>query len=281
MLFCVGAVTIMQRLLLLKSKFTFYFSDGSHLFCFFSEGSRSWDLTCLAMQILERCLAANVVLQPVRVTSEQNIYADAGSRLRDPEDWSLSDRVFNMITRRFGRPDIDLMASQLSRKAPFFYSWSRADKEALSLDALSQDLNWSMWENPYIFPPFPLIAPCLAKIRDQKVSRVLAVLPYWPGKVWFSTFMQMAVEVRRLPPSKMLVCDLSTGQPPPAVNLCQLVVAVLSGELGQENSLNLQNSQENLLRLHGDQTQRQLIHQVGTSGQHGAEYKEYRHIPLV
>ena len=147
------------------------------LLCF-SEGSRSWELTCLSVQILERCLAANIVLQPVRVTSEENIYADAGSRLRAPEDWSLSDRVFRMITRRFGNPDIDLMASQRSRKSPFFFSWSRADNEALSLDALSQDLDWSLWVNPYIFPPFPLIAPCLAKIREQKVSRVLAVLPY-------------------------------------------------------------------------------------------------------
>ena len=246
-----------------------------------NEGSRSWDMTVLAIDILEKCQDANVVLQPVRVTSEQNILADAGSRLKIPEDWSLSPRVFNMITKRFGKPDIDLMASQKSRKAPYFFSWNRADSEALRLDALAQDLDWSLWENPYIFPPFPLIALCLAKIRDQRVNRIQMIAPYWPGKVWFSTFLQMALEVRRLPPCKDLVCDTITGKPPPAMHLCQLVVAVLSGNQDRENFQNFPENQESLLKRHGDRTPRQHTPLAGKGGQSGAGYREYRHIPLI
>ena len=246
-----------------------------------NEGSRSWGITVLATDILEKCQAANVVLQPVRVTSEQNILADAASRLKIPEDWSLSQRVFNMITKRYGNPDIDLMASQQSRKAPYFFSWNQADNEALRIDALAQDLNWSIWENPYIFPPFPLIALCLAKIRDQRVNRILMIVPYWPGKVWFSAFMQMALEVRRLPPCKDLVRDTTTGKPPPAMNLCQLVVAVLSGNQDRETFHNSLGNQESLLKHHGDQTPSQHIPLAGKGGQSGAGYREYRHIPLI
>ena len=73
------------------------------------------------------------------------------------EDWSLSSRMFRNIVQRYGSPDVDLMASNASRKTPFFYSWSREDTEALALDSLSQDINWAGWELPYLFPPFSLI----------------------------------------------------------------------------------------------------------------------------
>ena len=79
-------------------------------------------MTCLADHILEKSFQANIIIQPIRVSSEENIYADAASRLKLPEDWSLSDRVFSLVVRRYSKPDIDLMASQMSRKAPFFLS---------------------------------------------------------------------------------------------------------------------------------------------------------------
>ena len=132
-------------------------------------------MTCLADHILEKSFQANLIIQPIRVSSEENIYADAASRQKLPEDWSLSDRVFSLVVIRYGKPDIDLMASQMSRKAPFFLSWSKRDTEALSLDALSPDQDWSAWERPYLFPPFPLIAACLAKIEEQKVKSIIMV----------------------------------------------------------------------------------------------------------
>ena len=146
------------------------------------------------------------------------------------EDWSLSNRMFTSIVRRHGTPDVDLMASNTSRKTPFFYSWSREDTEALALDSLSQDINWAGWELPYLFPPFSLIGSCLNKIRDQEVSRVVMVLPYWPGKPWFSTMQEMLIDIRRLPVFKTLVLDLKTGNPPPNLAACRLVVCLLTGK---------------------------------------------------
>ena len=125
-------------------------------------------MTCLADHILEKSFQANIIIQPIRVSSEENIYADAASRLKLPEDWSLSDRVFSLLVRRYGKPDIDLMASQMSRKAPFFLSWSKRDTEALSLDALSPDQDWSAWERLYLFPPVSSNRSLLGKDRGTE-----------------------------------------------------------------------------------------------------------------
>ena len=127
---------------------------------------------------------------------------------------------------------------------------------------------------------FPLIAACLAKIEEQKVKSIIMILPYWPGKVWFSRFMQMAVEVRRLPPCKSLICDLSTGNPPQDVSLCHLVVAVLSGSYNTAHSSS-KVRQETWWRHHGGLTQSQHIPQDGTSGLVGHPCMRYKNIRLV
>ena len=72
--------------------------------------------------------------------------------MKDVKDWSLSTKVFQMIVRAYGTPDVDLMASTLSRKSPFFYSWNRRDLEVLALDSLSRDIMWNAWTGPYLFP---------------------------------------------------------------------------------------------------------------------------------
>ena len=55
--------------------------------------------------------------------------ADAASRFRQVADWSLDQDIVARIFGRFGPADVDLMASNKSRKCPLFFSWSRADTE--------------------------------------------------------------------------------------------------------------------------------------------------------
>ena len=138
-----------------------------------NEGStKSWQLSCLAVETLLTAERMGIVIVPVRVSSEENNLADAASRFRRVEDWSLKEGAVLKIFNRFGTPDIDLMASQASRKVPFFISWNKSDTEAVALDALAQDVDWNWWERPYCFPPFPLISAVLQKARAQEV-RVL------------------------------------------------------------------------------------------------------------
>ena len=70
-----------------------------------------------------------------------------------------------MLNRCWGTPDVDLMATDKSRKVPLFYSWNRSDREAWGIDSLASDVNWTHFQLPYCFPPFPLIQQVLDKCK--------------------------------------------------------------------------------------------------------------------
>ena len=200
--------------------------------------------------------------------------------MKGVEDWSQSTKVFQMIETAYGTPDVDLMASTLSRKSPFFYSWNRRDLEALALDSLSRDIRWNAWTRPYLFPPFPLIAACLNKIQEQAVERIIVVLPFWPGKAWFSDFQRMALSVKRLPVHKDLIVDMISGNPPPNLQALKLVVAVLTGKnMGWGTSC--QNRQNVLLNPVGEEAQNHSIQVIGMLGSNGRLSKEYYQLPTL
>lgn len=164
---------------------TWRVDNNSALFAIKNEGStRSWELSWLATRILEQAHTMGVYLNPIRVSSEENLLADSASRFKPVPDWSLKQSVVNKIFQLWGKADVDLMASSSSRKAPFFYSWNRADHEALALDALAPDVDWTRWENPYCFPPFPLIEAVLRKVEEQQVQRMILVVPWWTSKTY-------------------------------------------------------------------------------------------------
>ena len=132
--------------------------NNSALAAIANEGStHSWDLSCLAVSILKRAEGMGIHIAPIRVSSEENILADAASRFREVPDWSLKQRTMDRIAGRWGKPDIDLMATEESRKAPFYYSWRSCDASAMAINALAEDVDWRSWQLPYCFPPFPLI----------------------------------------------------------------------------------------------------------------------------
>ena len=109
---------------------TWRVDNNSALAAIRNQGStQSWPLCSLSCSIWERCLARNILLDPVRVSSEENLVADAASRFRHVADWSLDTTVARKVFARWGVPDVDLMASNMSRKCPLFFSWSRADTE--------------------------------------------------------------------------------------------------------------------------------------------------------
>ena len=133
------------------------------------KSTHSWALSVLSSNILMTSLQRNIAWDPVRISGEENLIADAASRFRQVADWSLLDSIVQKIFERLGTPDVDLMASDFSRKAPMFFSWSRADKEAWGIDSLARDVDWNQFRLPYCFPPFPLIQQVLDKCKRQGV----------------------------------------------------------------------------------------------------------------
>ena len=126
-------------------------------------------------------------------------------------DWSLKQRTMDRIAGRWGKPDIDLMATEESRKAPFYFSWRSCDASALAINALAEDVDWRSWQLPYCFPPFPLIdqvggnahtgcisiniiMQVLQKAAKQEIEKMVLVVPWWVTKPFFAslqvTFLQ-------------------------------------------------------------------------------------------
>lgn len=153
-----------------------------------NEGStHSFELSWLAVRILLKAEAMGIHLVPIRVSSEENILADCASRFKEVPDWSLKESTVAKIKARWGHLDVDLMATEESKKAVFFYSWRRQDTNALGLDSLAEDVSWAQWDLPYCFPPFPLLERVLQKVQSQKIKRMVVIVPWWPTKPFFGT----------------------------------------------------------------------------------------------
>ena len=215
-----------------------------------------------------------------RISSQENLIADSASRLREVPDWSLCEKVFRKVYNRWGTPDVDLMASNESRKRPVFFSWSRKDNEAWGIDSLAQDVEWNLFELPYCFPPFPLLQQVLEKCRSQKVKRMILIAPLWAGKPFFPALLDLLIDCRRIQVSSRMVVDLATGSPPPDLHRLRLVACLISGR-SDTSPLISQNQQKHWLKHHGVALPKRDMEQPGDSGSSGVACKEYRLLRLL
>merc|ERR1712082_258124 len=87
--------------------------------------------------------------------------------------WSLNQAVANQIWQRFGRPQVDLFASEENSKCPQFFSMS--GQAPLGLDALAHPWPRGLL---YAFPLLSLILPTLERVRTRRLSLIL-VAPAW------------------------------------------------------------------------------------------------------
>ena len=252
--------------------------NNSALAAIRKEGStRSWPMSVLSCAILRTSHERGILWEPVRVTSEENIVADAASRFRLVPDWSLSEQIARKIFSRWGTPDVDLMASDRSRKAPIFFSWSREDTEAWGLDSLAHDISWLGFSLLYCFPPFPLLQQVLGKCKRQEVKRMLLVAPWWIGKPFFPTMLDMLIDVRRIPISSQLVIDTTTGLPPPDLQRLKLVACLISGVSSMMAPAS-PSQPRSWLRPHGRDPPRSATVELGEDGLSGVACKEYRQL---
>lgn len=141
-------------------------------------------------------------LSAVHIRGSLNVVADQLSRgVPALGEMSLNQEIFHQITLRWGRPDIDLMATRFNAKVETFCSLYREDNP-LAVDALS--IPWE-FRLAYIFPPIAMIPRVLMKIRQDQAS-VIAVIPFWPRRSWFTLLMQMSRgQYWKLPPMQNLV----------------------------------------------------------------------------
>ena len=120
-----------------------------------------------------------------------NVEADEASRsFNDSTEWTLSKSAFKQITRRFGKPDIDLFASYLNYRLKPYCAW-QPDPGANHIDCFT--LDWHDFNLPYLFPPFSLAGRVLQKISMDQTQAIL-ILPHWPTQPWFTRLRQLLIE---------------------------------------------------------------------------------------
>ena len=153
-------------------------------------GTHSTELSEEVWSVLNLCFNHNIQLLVKHIPGRFNTLADRMSRVDKPisTEWSLNQEIANKIFQIMDFPSIDLFATRLNHRLPFYVS-PIPDQKALSIDALSMDWNRI---HAYAFPPFHLIPAVINKIRLSQCKIVL-IAPLWPDRPWFPELLSLLV----------------------------------------------------------------------------------------
>ena len=146
------------------------------------------------------------------IGTKDNWEADAESRKElQSNDWCLSQDYFHEICSSFGVPEIDLFATNVSRKCVKFCSFKPCPG-ASYVDAFT--ISWSNMRF-YCFPPFVLITRVLRKIKSEK-ARGIIVVPLWPSQNWYPLFIELCCSrfIILGPCKSLLTCPYSSRPHP-------------------------------------------------------------------
>ena len=190
-------------------------------------GTRSSRLFGVAHELWEFCLQRKILLSAEYLPGYLNVRADWESRhLSDSSDWKLKESLFKQIDRVWGPLEVDLFATRHNTQLEKYVSW-RPDPFAMAVDAFL--LEWRQIR-AYLFPPFSMIARCLAKCYKEKAD-VVIVTPTWQNQPWYPTLLEMAVQLPILLPQSQDMLVSPGGEPHPllAQKGLQLAVWKVSG----------------------------------------------------
>ena len=166
-------------------------SDNSTVIAYINHqgGTVSHSLSLLAEEILEWTHERGIHLSAVHVQGKANILADLLSRpgMILQTEWTLVREALTPVWETFGKPLLDLFATNYSTRLPMFVS-PVPDPQAWAVDAMA--IPW-MGLNAYAFPPFALLSRVLQK-WEREQPRLILVAPDWPAQGWYPTLLQCA-----------------------------------------------------------------------------------------
>lgn len=150
-------------------------------------GTRSRSMLQEVRPVLEWAQVNLLSLRAIYVPGVQNVLADSLSRnFTSNHEWSLNPQAYALISRTWGSPEIDLAATPENAKCRRFLSRIPFPL-AEGANCLLHPWNFQLG---YIFPPTPLIARFLLRLKESS-ALVVAVIPFWPRRPWFTTLMQL------------------------------------------------------------------------------------------
>ena len=229
-------------------------------------GTRSLSLFNITADLWKYCLDRGIMLTTSHLKGVLNVTADRESRVfRDSSCWKLSPVVYRAITQIFGVPEIDLFADRTNFQHPVYMSW-KPDPQAIHTDAFTA--KWHGRGLLYLFPPFCMVAKCLAKIQAEKVTAIL-ITPTWQAQPFYPRLLQMSVENPILLPHMSNLLLGPRGEEHPLVGLGSLTLAAwkVSGEMS--DVLGYQRRQSHCFKESWRQERKQLMLAPGRSGAAG------------
>ena len=154
-------------------------------------GTKSWSLTELAWQFwdLADSLKCNIVAR--HIPGNLNVQADALSRQNQvvSTEWSLLPEVLDPVWEKWGRPEVDLFATNLNNVLPIYVS-PMPDPRAWKVNALT--FSWNGFYS-YAFPPWPLIGKVLQKVETDQ-AEIILIAPNWKARPWYPLLLELATE---------------------------------------------------------------------------------------
>ena len=165
-------------------------SDNSTVVAYLNKegGTRSATLCYLTWEILQWCRSRRITIRCSHIPGKKNHLADMLSRKNQVfvTEWTLNRQVVRDIFRMWGRPHIDLFATNLNHQLPIYVS-PVPDPHAWAVDALAID--WTGLDL-YAYPPITLIPTVIRKLSHTRCSLIL-IAPNWPSSPWFPTLMSL------------------------------------------------------------------------------------------
>ncbi|XP_028402107.1 uncharacterized protein LOC114525097 [Dendronephthya gigantea] len=162
-------------------------------------GTHSPTLASLALEIWNFCISQQIWITARHVPGVTNVEADfASGNFNNRTEWTLEKRVFQMITKRFYTPQVDLFASRINHQLPRYVA-RYPDPGSMATDAFLQ--YWGQW-TVFIYAPIVLLPRILQKLRQDQATG-LVIAPTWPGQPWFPTLLELLVDF----PAQLLIAE--------------------------------------------------------------------------
>jgi hypothetical protein len=184
-------------------------------------GTRSEKLFQITREFWNFCLSKQIILTAEYLPGSLNQIADQQSRVyMDRSNWMLNSTILPQLEQIWGSVDVDLFADRLNTQKKRYVSW-KPDPGAIATDAFS--ISWNQL-TAYLFPPFSMIARCLAKVKKDQATAIV-VTPVWHAQPWYPTILGMTVSQQILLPPLPDILVSPNGEPHPLIATNGLTLA--------------------------------------------------------
>ena len=152
-------------------------------------GTRSWSLMEETKKLFLLAEEMGVSLKARHIPGKLNVLADKLSRKNQilPTEWSILPLILESLWQMWGKPMIDLFATQHNFKLQLFVS-PVPDALACAVDALTLS-----WDNlaVYAFPPLGLVKNVVSKLQESKNCSMILIAPRWTDKPWYPELLKL------------------------------------------------------------------------------------------